>query len=123
MIKPYQFPNKHYRHTLTKLHSTLTVCVTDTNKYHSYIVDRDHNRCLHRETHTNTHRRTDVLFSGVRQLVLPAAVVGLLDPRVGPQAFDSYDVGLVKASDLLDVHFLHEHGIGLDRQVRGKKVK
>lgn len=66
---------------------------------------------VYTESGANTH--TNVLFSGVRQLVLSAAVVGLLDPRVGPQGFDSYNVGLVKPIDLLDIHLLHEHGIRL----------
>lgn len=63
-----------------------------------------------------TFRQKDVLFSGVRQLIFSAAVVGLLDPRVGPQAFDSCDVWIVKIADLLDVHFLHKTGVGLRRQ-------
>lgn len=57
--------------------------------------------------HTHTH----VLFSGVGELVLSAAVVGLLDPWVGPQAFDGYHVRLVEAADLLNVHLLHQHGV------------
>lgn len=66
----------------------------------------------------NKKKESDVLFGGVRQLVLSAAVVRLLDTRVGPQAFNSYDVGLIKAIDLLDVHFLHKHGVGLKTRRR-----
>lgn len=62
------------------------------------------------------------LFSGVGELVLPAAVVGLLDPGVGPQGFDSCDVRMVEAIDLFDVHFLHQHGIGLEQQ-RGDRQR
>lgn len=74
-----------------------------------------------RHKHAQTERQTDVLFSGVRELVLSAAVVGLLDPWVGPQAFDGCNVGMVKPIDLLYVHFLHEHGIGLERHRQRKK--
>jgi len=67
---------------------------------------------------------THVLFGGVRELVLPAAVIGLLDARVGPQAFDGCDEVIVEAVDLLDVHFLHQHGVGLETSsgdtVKGK---
>lgn len=66
---------------------------------------------------TQTH--TDVLFSGVRELVLSAAVIGLLDPWVCPQGFDSRDVRLVEAIDLLNVHLLHEHGIRLEIRQKG----
>lgn len=55
-----------------------------------------------------------VLFSGIGELVLSAAVVGLLDPWVRPQAFDGYHVRLVKAADLLNVHLLHQHGVILE---------
>lgn len=66
------------------------------------------------EIFTDIKTDRDVLFSGVRELVLSAAVVGLLDPWVGPQAFDSCDVRLIKPIDLFNVHLLHEHGIRLE---------
>lgn len=53
------------------------------------------------------------LFSGIRQLVLSAAVVGLLDAWIGPQHLNGVNVGLIKRRDLLDVHLLHQHGVGL----------
>lgn len=56
-----------------------------------------------------------ILFSGIGELVLSAAVVGLLDPWVRPQCFDGYHVRLVKAADLLNVHLLHQHGVILKK--------
>lgn len=53
------------------------------------------------------------LFSGVRKLVLPAAVVGFLNARVWPQHLNGTDVGLVKRRHLLNVYLLHHHGVGL----------
>lgn len=67
-------------------------------------------------SHTHTHRWINILFSRIRELVLSAAVVGLLDPRVRPQTFDSCNVRLIKPSDLLNVHFLHQHGVRLRRK-------
>lgn len=63
----------------------------------------------------------DLLFSGVRELVLPAAVVGLLDARVGPKAFDSCNEVKVKPTDLLDVHLLDDHGVRLKNKGKGEK--
>lgn len=73
------------------------------------------------KTRQRSHTDRDVLFSGVRELVLSAAVVGLLDPWVGPQALDSCNVGVVETVDLLDVHLLHEHGVRLERHRQGRK--
>lgn len=64
-----------------------------------------------------------VLFSGIGELVLSAAVVGLLNPWVRPQAFDGYHVRVVKVADLLNVHLLHQHGVILKgRRNRGTAV-
>lgn len=71
--------------------------------------------------HLNPEKETDILFSGVGELVFSASVVGLQNPWVGPQALDSYDVGLVKAIDLLDVHLLHKHGVRLEQHRSGNK--
>lgn len=79
------------------------------------------NAILKLSTPTLRQTERDVLFSGVRELVLSAAVVGLLDPWVGPQAFDSCDVRLIKTIDLFNVHLLHEHGIRLWSNKHGNK--
>lgn len=67
--------------------------------------------------HIHTERWAHVLFSGIGELVFSATVVGLLDSRISPQAFNSYDIVLIKPIDLLNIHFLHKHGIGLERHV------
>lgn len=53
------------------------------------------------------------LFGGVRQLILSPAIVGLLDPRVGPQHLYCIDVGMVERAHLLHIHLPHEESIGL----------
>lgn len=56
-------------------------------------------------------RLKDVLFSGVGELVLSPAVVGLLDARVSPQRLYRADVRLVKRGDLLHLHLAYQLGV------------
>lgn len=56
-------------------------------------------------------RLKDVLFSGVGELVLSPAVVGLLDARISPQRLYRADVRLVKRGDLLHLHLAYQLGV------------
>lgn len=56
-------------------------------------------------------RVEDVLFSGVGELVLSPAVVGLLDARVSPQRLYCADVRLIKRRDLLHLHLAYQLGV------------
>lgn len=71
-----------------------------------------------------TGRLADVLFSGVGELVLSPAVVGLLDARVSPQRLYRADVRLVKRGDLLHLHLAHQLGVILSsRRERGARCQ
>lgn len=68
-------------------------------------------------------RLTDVLFSGVGELVLSPAVVGLLDARVSPQRLYCADVRLVKRGDLLHFHLAYQLAVILLDRTSTERVQ
>lgn len=67
-------------------------------------------RCIH---YSKEIEHSHSLFGGVRQLILSPAIVGLLDPWVGPQHLYCVDVRLVERAHLLYIYLPHQQSIGL----------
>lgn len=56
----------------------------------------------------NPEQRAYSLFGRIRELVLPASIVALLDARVGPEGPYGVDVLSLESRDGLKIHLPHE---------------
>lgn len=61
------------------------------------------------------------LLGGIRELVLPSAIVTLLYPGVGPQVLDRLDVRALERRHRFKIHASHEFRFFLGAQEQGRE--